>query len=131
MRVVRHRFVTMSPLSRATNVLSFRASGRQARNASRALFVRPDHLQVLGSIARCPSAGICPAQVQKRQTAEVTVVCEIDWTCYSPWIIAHPEITPHDMFQQPDRLSLHQRSHHITQNRPDGIEPLVRLTDIL
>jgi hypothetical protein len=36
-RVVKHRLVTISPLRRPEKVPSLRASGRQARNASRAL----------------------------------------------------------------------------------------------
>lgn len=34
------------------------------------------------------------------------------------------------MFQQPDGLGLHQLVHHITQHGPNGIEPLIRMTDI-
>jgi hypothetical protein len=35
------------------------------------------------------------------------------------------------MLQQPHGLAIDQRRHHIAQHGPDGIEPLVRLTDVL
>lgn len=39
-RVARQRFVTMSPLRRGEKVASRRGSGRQARSASRALYIQ-------------------------------------------------------------------------------------------
>ena len=35
------------------------------------------------------------------------------------------------MLQQPDRLLIHQLRHHITEDRPDCVEALVRLADVL
>lgn len=35
------------------------------------------------------------------------------------------------MLQQPHGLLIHQLRHHIAQHRPHGIEPLIRLADIL
>lgn len=47
-----------------------------------------------------------------------------------PNVVAQPEVTPHDMLEQPHSLGFHQLIHHITQNRPNRIEPLICMADI-
>lgn len=45
-------------------------------------------------------------------------------------IIAQPQVTPDDMFEQPHRLTLHNLTDHVTQHRPHRIKPLVGLADV-
>jgi len=42
-----------------------------------------------------------------------------------------PQKTPNNMLQQPHRLLIHQLRHHVTKHSPHGIEPLIRLANIL
>ena len=102
----RKRKITQPPtLSNALNVLSLNGSGKQALNASRALME--------GETSGC---------IVNHQ-AHIFVN-------HSPRIIAQSQVTPHDVFQQPDSLSLHQLVHHIAQHCPHGVEPFIRMTDI-
>lgn len=72
-RVVRHRLVTISPLSKPAKVPSRNCSGKQARKASLAL---------------SPSISLPP-------TFPKATLGQKD----SPRIITHPQITPHHMLQ--------------------------------
>ena len=90
-------------MSNELNVLSLNGSGKQALNASRAL--------TEGRGGSAPGHG----NSERRR---------------SPWVIAQPQVTPHDVLQQSDSLGLHQLVYHIAQHRPHGIEPLVRMADI-
>ena len=77
---------------------SRRASGRQARRASRALSV---------------SAAIAGERP------------------YTPWIVAHPEVTPDDVLQQSYRLAFHQSLHHVGKYSSNSVKALIRLADVL
>ena len=47
-------------------------------------------------------------------------------------VIEHlPQETPHNMFQEPDSLTLLKLNYHITQHSAHSIEPLVRLADVV
>ena len=92
-------------LSNALNALSLNGSGKQALNASRALMEG------------------------ERSACIVNHQAHI-FGNHSPRIIAQSQVTPHDVFQQPHSLSLHQLVHHIAQHRPDGVEPFIRVTYI-
>ena len=86
------------------NVPSLNASGRQALKASLAL-THPIQSVLILSSSRC----------------------EHD---RSPRVIAQPQIASHDMLQQPDRLSIDKRIDHVAKDSPNGVEPLIGLTDV-
>lgn len=52
-------------------------------------------------------------------------------TADPPRIIAHPEIAPYNMLQQPHRLTLQEGCHHVGEHGTDRVEALVSLADIL
>lgn len=47
-----------------------------------------------------------------------------------PEIIRQSKIAPHDVLKKSHSLSLHQLLYHIAQDRADGVETLVCLTDV-
>ena len=49
----------------------------------------------------------------------------------SPRVVAHSQIAPHDVLQQPDRLALYQRLNHVGKDGSNRIESLVCLADVL
>lgn len=87
-------------LSSAEKVESRSGSGRQARNASRALKSR-----------------------MKRGPRRID-------TDYVPQVVAQSEIASDNVLEQPDGLALNQLADHITENCTYSIEPFIRMADI-
>ena len=47
-----------------------------------------------------------------------------------PQVITQPEITTHNMFQEPHSLRLDELVDHVAEDGADGVEPLVCVADI-
>lgn len=47
-----------------------------------------------------------------------------------PEIVAESQVATYDMFEESDGLCFHELVDHVTENRPDSIEPLVGMTDV-
>jgi hypothetical protein len=47
-----------------------------------------------------------------------------------PHIVAQPQVTAHNMFEQSDSLGFHELIHHVAEDGADGVEALIGMAYI-